>query len=150
MNNLAVPYLGQHAGVLVEPMLQGAGGMIVWPVEFLVGVRGLCTKKRFACDHQQIQPDLMCLSKALTGGYLPLGVTASAERIYGAFLSEDRHKTFFHGHSFSANPLARAVARASLELFQTEGSLDRVQNLERRLFRSRQQALLSLPLVGRN
>jgi adenosylmethionine-8-amino-7-oxononanoate aminotransferase len=153
------------AGVLVEPMLQGAGGMIMWPVEFLAGVRRLCTKyntlmiadevltgfgrtgKMFACDHQAIQPDLMCLSKALTGGYLPMGVTASTEPIFETFLSQDRRKTFFHGHSFSANPLACAVARASLELFHTEGSLDRVLRLES-LFRSRQAALLALPLVG--
>jgi adenosylmethionine-8-amino-7-oxononanoate aminotransferase len=126
------------AGVLAEPMLQGAGGMIVWPLEFLAGVRRLCstygtlmiadevltgfgrTGKLFACDHQKIQPDLMCLSKALTGGYLPLGVTAATDAIFEAFLSQDRRKTFFHGHSFTANPLACAVARASLELLRIE------------------------------
>jgi adenosylmethionine-8-amino-7-oxononanoate aminotransferase len=153
------------AGVLVEPMLQGAGGMIMWPPEFLAGVRRLCSRygtlmiadevltgfgrtgKMFACDHQGIQPDMMCLSKALTAGYLPMGVTASTEPVFEAFLSQDRRKTFFHGHSFTANPLACAVARASLELFHTEGSLDRVLKLES-LFRSRQAALLAVPLVG--
>jgi adenosylmethionine-8-amino-7-oxononanoate aminotransferase len=89
----------------------------------------------------------MCLSKALTGGYLPLGVTAASEAIFEAFLSQDRRKTFFHGHSFTANPLACAVARASLDLLRTEGGLDRVRELET-LFRSRQAALLSLPPVG--
>jgi adenosylmethionine---8-amino-7-oxononanoate aminotransferase len=153
------------AGVLVEPMLQGAGGMIMWPPSFLAGVRRLCTKygtlmiadevltgfgrtgKLFACEHQAVQPDLMCLSKALTGGYLPLGVTAATEAIYEAFLSHDRRKTFFHGHSFTANPLACAVARASLELLHEEGALDRVLRLEQ-LFRSRVPSFRSLPYVG--
>jgi adenosylmethionine---8-amino-7-oxononanoate aminotransferase len=153
------------AGVLVEPMLQGAGGMIIWPAEFLAGVRRLCTRYRtlmiadevltgfgrtgklFACEHRNVQPDLMCLSKALTGGYLPMGVTAATEAIFEAFRSEDRRKTFFHGHSFTANPLSCAVARASLALLRTEGSLDRVRGLET-LFQSRQAELQSLPPVG--
>jgi adenosylmethionine---8-amino-7-oxononanoate aminotransferase len=156
---------GTIAGVLIEPMLQAAGGMIVWPVEFLAGVRRLCSKyptlmiadevltgfgrtgKLFACEHARIQPDLMCLSKALTGGYMPLGVTAASEPVFEAFLSQDRRKTFFHGHSFTANPLACAVARASLELLLTAGALDRVRDLER-LFRSRRAALAALPMVG--
>src|SRR5678815_3696836 len=112
------------AAVIVEPMLQGAGGMIVWPAEFLSGVRKLCDKygtlmiadevltgfgrtgTMFACEHAAISPDLMCLSKALTAGYLPLAVTAATERVYDAFLSEDRTRSFFHGHSYTANPLA--------------------------------------------
>ena len=153
------------AGVLVEPMLQGAGGMIMWPPEFLAGVRRLCTQydtlmiadevltgfgrtgKLFACEHQAVQPDLMCLSKALTGGYLPLGVTAATDAIHEAFLSQDRRKTFFHGHSFTANPLTCAVARASLQLLQEEHSLERVLQLES-LFRSRSASFQALPCVG--
>jgi adenosylmethionine-8-amino-7-oxononanoate aminotransferase len=153
------------AGVLVEPMLQAAGGMIVWPPQFLQGVRRLCDKfgtlmiadevltgfgrtgKMFACEHGGISPDLICLSKALTGGYLPMGVTAATETIYEAFLSDDRRKTFFHGHSFTANPLACAVAIASLELFHQEGSLDRVRALEA-IFRSRKVSLQSHRYVG--
>jgi adenosylmethionine---8-amino-7-oxononanoate aminotransferase len=153
------------AGVLVEPMLQAAGGMIVWPQEFLKGIRRLCDKfgtlmiadevltgfgrtgKMFACDHAGISPDLICLSKAITGGYLPLGVTAATENIYEAFLSDDRHKTFFHGHSFTANPLSCAVAIASLELFHSEGSLGRVQKLET-IFQSRKASLQSHRYVG--
>jgi adenosylmethionine---8-amino-7-oxononanoate aminotransferase len=137
------------AGVLVEPMLQAAGGMIVWPAEFLAGVRRLCdrygalmiadevltgfgrTGKMFACEHAGVCPDIMCLSKALTAGYLPLGATATTGAIYEAFLSEDRGKTFFHGHSYTANPLACAVALASLDLFREEGTLARVAELER-------------------
>src|SRR5471030_2391081 len=102
------------AAVLVEPMLQGAGGMIVWPKEFLAGVRTLCdrfgtlmiadevftgfgrTGRMFACEHAPVAPDIMCLSKALTAGYLPLGVTIATETIYQAFLSDDRGKAFFH------------------------------------------------------
>ncbi len=141
------------AGVLVEPMLQAAGGMIVWPSEFLAGARRLCdrygtlliadevltgfgrTGKMFACEHAApnqtpVRPDIMCLSKALTAGYLPLGVTAVTGAIYEAFLSEDRSKTFFHGHSYTANPLACAVALASLDLFREEATLDRVTALE--------------------
>jgi adenosylmethionine-8-amino-7-oxononanoate aminotransferase len=161
--------LRQHgdsvAAVLVEPMLQGAGGMIVWPKEFLAGVRRLCdqhgtlmiadevltgfgrTGKMFACEHASVTPDLMCLSKALTAGYLPLGATAAKEEIFDAFLSEDRTKTFFHGHSFTANPLACAVALASLDLFRDEDILERVQSLERWL-RAGLEPLGQLPNVG--
>ena len=153
------------AGVLVEPMLQAAGGMIVWPKPFLQGVRTLCdrfgtlmiadevltgfgrTGRMFACEHGGVSPDLICLSKALTGGYLPMGVTAATETIYEAFLSDDRRKTFFHGHSFTANPLACAVAIASLELFHHEDSLDRVRGLEA-IFRSRMTSLHSQRYVG--
>jgi len=140
---------GDVAAVLLEPMLQGAGGMIVWPAEFLAGVRALCdryetlliadevltgfgrTGRMLACEHAVISPDMICLSKALTGGYLPLGVTAVTAKIYDAFLSEDRTRTFFHGHSFTANPLACAVALASLDLFREESTMERVANLER-------------------
>jgi adenosylmethionine-8-amino-7-oxononanoate aminotransferase len=139
------------AAVLIEPMLQGAGGMIVWPAEFVAGIRRLCntyktlliadevltgfgrTGKMFACEHAAITPDIMCLSKALTAGYLPLGVTTTTEAIYDAFLSEERSKTFFHGHSYTANPLACAVALASLDLFRDEPVLASVARLERQL-----------------
>jgi adenosylmethionine-8-amino-7-oxononanoate aminotransferase len=139
------------AAVLIEPMLQGAGGMIVWPAEFVAGVRRLCdeyktlliadevltgfgrTGKMFACEHAGITPDIICLSKALTAGYLPLGVTVTTSNVYDAFLSDDRSKTFFHGHSYTANPLACAVAIASLELFHDEAVLTNVSRLEQQL-----------------
>jgi adenosylmethionine-8-amino-7-oxononanoate aminotransferase len=132
-------------------MLQGAGGMIVWPAEFVAGVRRLCdryntlliadevltgfgrTGKMFACEHAGISSDIICLSKALTAGYLPLGVTATTGKVYDAFLSDDRARTFFHGHSYTANPLACAVALASLDLFRDEAVLARVSRLERQL-----------------
>ena len=139
------------AGVLVEPMLQGVGGMIVWPPEFLAGVRRLCdrhgtlmiadevltgfgrTGRMFACEHAQVTPDIICLSKGLTAGYMALAATAATEAIYEAFLSEDRRKTFFHGHSYCANPLACAVGLASLDLFRDEDVLGRIARLETQL-----------------
>lgn len=145
-------HLEQHgadvAAVLVEPMLQGAGGMIVWPADFLAGVRRLCdrhgvlmiadevatgfgrTGRMFACEHAGVTPDIICLSKAVTGGYLPLGVTVATERIYDAFLSDDRTRTFFHGHSFTGNPLACALGIASLDLIASSRALDKVQEIE--------------------
>jgi adenosylmethionine-8-amino-7-oxononanoate aminotransferase len=156
---------GRVAGVLVEPMLQGAGGMIVWPAEFLAGVRRLCdrystlmiadevltgfgrTGPMFACEHAAVSPDLICLSKALTAGYLPMGVTATTEAVYNSFLSDDRSRAFFHGHSFTANPLGCAVALASLELFSSENVLERIKTLERHLH-TRLGQLETLPHVG--
>ncbi len=153
------------AGVLIEPMLQAAGGMIVWPREFLAGVRQLCdryatlmiadevltgfgrTGKMFACEHANVSPDIICLSKALTAGYLPMGATVTTPAVYQAFLSEDRGKTFFHGHSYTANPLACAVALASLDLFREEGTLERVATLERSL-RAGLEPLRKFPNVG--
>jgi adenosylmethionine-8-amino-7-oxononanoate aminotransferase len=153
------------AAVLIEPMLQGAGGMIIWPAEFLAGVRRLCdrygtlliadevltgfgrTGRMFACEHADVRPDLVCLSKGLTAGYLPLGATAATEAVYEAFLSQDRGKTFFHGHSYTANPLACAVGVASLALFREDGVLSRVEALERQ-FRTSLEPLRRLPWVG--
>lgn len=156
---------GRVAAVLIEPMLQGAGGMIVWPPEYLAGVRELCdrfdtlliadevltgfgrTGRMFACEHAAVAPDIICLSKALTAGYLALGATVVREGIYEAFLSEDRSRTFFHGHSFTANPLACAVALASLDLFRDTPVLERVVALERWL-RGGLEPLRSVPIVG--
>jgi adenosylmethionine-8-amino-7-oxononanoate aminotransferase len=153
------------AAVLVEPMLQGSGGMIVWPVEFLSGVRRLThqygtlmiadevltgfgrTGPMFACEHASVKPDLVCLSKGLTAGYMPMGATASTEAIFEAFLSDDRNKTFFHGHSYTANPLGCAVGLASLDLFRSEGVLSRIERLERQL-RARLDPLRDCPHVG--
>jgi adenosylmethionine-8-amino-7-oxononanoate aminotransferase len=153
------------AAVMIEPMLQGAGGMIVWPPQFLARVRELCdrygalliadevftgfgrTGRMFACDHASVSPDIICLSKALTAGYLPLGATVATEAIYEAFLSDDRSCTFFHGHSFTGNPLACAVAAASLDLFAEQRVLAKVGELEGWLRRGL-EPLESLPLVG--
>lgn len=136
------------AAFILEPLVQGAGGMILWPVELLRQVREMTrrygilliadevftgfgrTGELFACEHGPIEPDLMCLSKAITGGYLPLGATLCSEDIFRAFLSEDRMRTFFHGHSFTGNALSTAVALESLALMDEEKSLDRVRQIE--------------------
>ncbi len=165
VERLLEAHTGDVAGVILEPMLQGAGGMIVWPAESLAAIRRLCdehgvlliadevltgfgrTGRMFACEHAAVTPDIICLSKALTAGYLPLGATVATEAVYEGFLSDDRRQTFFHGHSFTANPLACAVALASLDLFDEEPVLARVGRLEEQL-RKEMQALSTLPCVG--
>lgn len=153
------------AGVLVEPMLQGVAGMIVWPTEFLAGVRDLCdrhgtlmiadevftgfgrTGRMFACEHAKVTPDIICLSKGLTAGYLPMGATVATDTVFEAFLSEDQQKAFFHGHSYTANPLGCAVGLASLDIFRDEDVLTRIAELEAQL-RTGFERLRELPVVG--
>jgi adenosylmethionine-8-amino-7-oxononanoate aminotransferase len=152
------------AAVILEPMVQAAGGMIVQPPEFLRQVRALTrehgipliadevftgfgrTGPLFACAHGPIEPDLMCLSKGLTAGYLPLSATLASEEIYQAFLSADRGRTFFHGHSFTGNALSCAVALESLAMLD-EGGLARVGQLEA-LFTERLARLSGHPRVA--
>ncbi len=144
LEELLKKYHAETSAVIIEPMLQGAGGMIVWEKEYLARVRELCDKygvlliadevltgfgrtgKMFACDHAEITPDIICLSKALTAGYMPLGATAATEEIFSAFYDDDRLKTFFHGHSYCANPLACALGIANLELFEKENTLEKI------------------------
>ncbi len=125
------------AAVIIEPLVQGAAGIIVQPAGFLKKVEQLCKKynvlliadevatgfgrtgKMFACQHENVQPDIMAVAKGITGGYLPLAATLFSEKIYNAFLgSPDELKTFFHGHTYTGNPLACAVALANIELFK--------------------------------
>lgn len=134
------------AGLIVEPLVQAAAGIIVAPAGYLRGLRELCTAyhvlliadevatgfgrtgKMFACQHEGVTPDLMALSKGLTGGYLPLAATLATEDVYHAFLGEYREwKTFFHGHSYTGNPLGCAVALANLQVFRKERTLRRLQ-----------------------
>jgi adenosylmethionine---8-amino-7-oxononanoate aminotransferase len=137
------------AAVIVEPLLQGAGGMIVHPVEFLQRVRELCTQrdvlliadevltgfgrcgKMFACELAGVVPDLMCLSKGLTGGVLPMGATLCGDTVYDAFRSDDRNRTFYHGHSYTGNPIAAAAGAASLQIFEEEPVFERIAALSR-------------------
>lgn len=132
------------AAVIVEPLLQAAGGMIVHPVEFLQRVRDACSKhdvlliadevltgfgrtgKMFACDLAGVAPDLMCLSKGITGGFLPMGVTLCSDRVEASFQSENRLHTFYHGHSYTGNALACAAANASLRIFDEEPVFERI------------------------
>jgi adenosylmethionine---8-amino-7-oxononanoate aminotransferase len=147
LRNLLAERSGRIATVIVEPLLQGAGGMIVHPVEFLQGIRQLCSEhnvlliadevltgfgrcgKMFACELAGVAPDLMCVAKGLTGGFLPLAATLCTQRVYDAFLIPDRARTFFHGHSYTANPIACAAANANLEIFATEPVFDRIGSI---------------------
>ena len=149
------------AGVIIEPLVQAAAGMMVAPHGYLARVRELCTKyhvllivdevatgfgrtgKMFACQHEGVTPDLMAISKGLTGGYMPLAATLTSEAVYRAFLGRyDEWKTFFHGHSYTGNPLGCAVALANLEVFRHEQTLAQVRK------KSRLLALLLRPLSG--
>ena len=152
------------AAVIIEPMLQAAGGMFVWKPEFLRRLKGICdefglpliadevmtgfgrTGPMFACEHGPVEPDLICLSKGLTCGYLPLAVTVTSDRIYDAFLSDDRRKTFFHGHSFTANPLGCAVALAGLDIFAEDRVLERIAAIGSKM-RTRLEKFVALDCV---
>ena len=153
------------AAVIVEPLLQGAGGMITHPVEFLRRVRELCTKhdvlliadevltgfgrtgKMFACDLAGVVPDLMCLSKGITGGFLTMGVTLCTDGVEAAFRSEDRLHTFYHGHSYTGNALACAAANACLQIFDDEPVFDRIATIAR-IHAERLALLRGLQQVG--
>jgi adenosylmethionine-8-amino-7-oxononanoate aminotransferase len=139
---LLTEYGDEVAAVIIEPLVQGAAGMLMQPAGYLRRVRDLCdehgallicdevatgfgrTGAMFACDTEGITPDLMCVGKGLTGGYLPLAATLATERIYEGFLgrSEDS-RTFFHGHTFTGNPLACAAAIATLDVFAREQTI---------------------------
>jgi len=129
-----------------EPLVQGSGGMLMYEAKYLNELMAHCRKegvlliadevftgfgrtgKRFACDHVTVKPDVMCFSKGLTGGTMALGLTTCTQEIFDAFLSDDRLKTLFHGHSFTANPVAIAAALASLDLFLEDAT---AQNISR-------------------
>ena len=133
------------AAFIFEPLIQGSAGMLMYKAEYLDKLietaqqnQVICiadevmtgfgrTGKTFASDYLNHKPDIFCLSKGITGGFLPLGITTCTQKIYDAFLSEDKLKTFFHGHSYTGNPIVCAAANASLELLQT--SEFQLQNL---------------------
>jgi adenosylmethionine-8-amino-7-oxononanoate aminotransferase len=153
------------AAIIVEPLLQAAGGMIVHPAEFLEKVRALCTArdvlliadevltgfgrtgKMFACALAGVVPDLMCLSKGITGGFLPMGATLCSERVEAAFRGENRLHTFYHGHSYTGNALACAAANASLAIFEDEPVFDRIAAIAK-INAERLARLSAFPAVG--
>jgi adenosylmethionine-8-amino-7-oxononanoate aminotransferase len=153
------------AAVIVEPLLQGAGGMIVHPEEFLSGVRRLTaahdvlliadevltgfgrTGRMFACERAAVAPDLMCVAKGLTGGFLSLAATFATDRVHDAFTGGDRAHTFFHGHSYTANPIACAAANASLRIFESEPVFERIAAIEK-VHAARLPAFASHPRVA--
>ena len=162
--------LEQHherlAAVCIEPIVQGAAGMIVHPDGFLRGVRALCDKydvlliadevavgfgrtgKMFACEHEGVSPDLMCAAKGISGGYLPLAATLASQKIFDAFLGQPwEGKTFFHGHTYTGNPLACAAALASLDLFEKNDLIRAVQRKSAELA-AMLAPLRELPHVG--
>ena len=135
------------AALIVEPLVLGAAGMMMYDAATLRALHDLCrrygvifiadevmtgwgrTGTRFACEQADIAPDIVCLSKGLTGGFLPLAVTLANEEIYQAFYSTDRAKTFFHSSSFTGNPLACAAACASLDLWDEEPVMERIKKI---------------------
>ncbi|MFN4358670.1 adenosylmethionine--8-amino-7-oxononanoate transaminase [Sphingopyxis alaskensis] len=135
------------AAFIVEPLILGAGGMLVYPAWVLAEMRSICarhgvlfiadevmtgwgrTGTRFACDQAGIIPDIMCLSKGLTGGAIPLAVTLCIEPVFDAHYSHDRSKTFYHSSSYTANPIACAAANANLEIWRDEPVQQRIDAL---------------------
>ncbi|MDH4162069.1 MAG: adenosylmethionine--8-amino-7-oxononanoate transaminase [Nitrospirota bacterium] len=139
-------YASVSAALIIEPLIQGAAGMLLQPPGYLKRIRQICmdnnvlliadevatgfgrTGTLFACEQEKVSPDIMAVAKGLTGGYLPLAATLTTEEIYQAFLGEYRDlKTFFHGHTYTGNPLACAAASANIELFKKEKTLQKLQ-----------------------
>jgi len=166
LERVLAEHAGEIAAVVIEPLVQAAAGILVHPPGYLKRVRELTAKHDilliadevavgfgrtgtlFACEQEQVIPDLLCLSKGLTAGYLPLAATLATNEIYDAFLGEpEERRTFYHGHTFTGNPLGCAVALASLRLLERRNVLANVQtNAE--LLRGNLQPLLSHPNVG--
>jgi adenosylmethionine-8-amino-7-oxononanoate aminotransferase len=154
------------AAVVMEPLIQGAAGMITHPDGFAAGVQRICRERgvlfivdevatgfgrtgtMFACEQEGLEPDFLCCAKGITGGYLPLAATLAREEIFEAFLAERREmKAFFHGHTYTANPLACAVAIESVSLLE-EGMLERGKDLAGYLDRLLREFIAPIPAVG--
>jgi len=146
MEKIMRKHHSEIAALIIEPLVQAAGGMITAPAGYLKKVRTLCSKhnilmiadevatgfgrtgRMFACEHEDVMPDILCVAKGITGGYLPLAATVVSEEIYRAFLGEFRElKTFFHGHTYTGNQLACAAAIANIDLFKKENTLQKLQ-----------------------
>jgi len=130
----------------MEPLVQGAAGMITFPKGYIAGARELCSRykvlciadevatgfgrtgRMFACEHEKVRPDIMCLAKGITGGTLPLAATLATDEVYSAFLGEVQEcKTFYHGHTYTGNPVACAAACANIEIFRKERVVEKLQ-----------------------
>jgi adenosylmethionine-8-amino-7-oxononanoate aminotransferase len=166
LERLVEAHAHELAAVVIEPKVQGAAGMIIQPEGYVKRVREVCDKfgvllvcdevatgfgrtgKLFACELEGISPDILCVAKGITGGYLPLAATITTEAIFEAFLGAyEEFKTFFHGHTYTGNPLACAAAIASLRLFTEEKTLEKMQVEIQRLSVAL-EGLGSLPNVG--
>ena len=138
---------GEFAGMIIEPLVQGAAGMRMYSPQFLDQLSALAHKhnvliifdevmtgygrtgKLFATDHCSVKPDLITLSKGLTGGVMALGLTVASDKIYNAFLGDETTKALLHGHSFTANPIACAVACANLDLFERKETWETIESI---------------------
>lgn len=159
-------YGDQICAVVMEPLVQGAAGMIVQPEGFLKKIWEIAkeanllfiadevatgfgrTGTMFACDQEQVRPDFLCLSKSITGGYLPLAATLTTEEVYGAFLGEfHEFKTFFHGHTYTGNPVACAVALENLSLYESEKLMEKLRGTVETL-KAELSRFKALPHVG--
>lgn len=157
---------GCLAAAVVEPLVQGAAGILVQPPGWLKGLAELCRKYNvfliadevavgfgktgtmFACEQEGVEPDILCLAKGLSGGYLPLAATLTTERIHEGFLGQpEQGRTFFHGHTFTGNPLACAAALASLAIFEQERTMERLGPKIVRLTRGLER-FWDIPQVG--
>jgi len=146
LDKLLTQHADTIAAVVIEPIVQGAAGMICQPPGFLRGIAALAKKhntlfiadevavgfgrtgRMFACEHEEVHPDILCIAKGITGGYLPLAATLCTDEIEEAFCGEpDENKTFFHGHTYTGNPLACAAALASLDLFESTNLIEHIQ-----------------------
>ncbi|MDU1713442.1 MAG: aminotransferase class III-fold pyridoxal phosphate-dependent enzyme, partial [Staphylococcus epidermidis] len=153
-------------GFILEPLIQGATGLFVHPHGFLKAVEQLCRKydvllicdevavgfgrtgEMFACNHEDVQPDIMCLGKAITGGYLPLAATLTSQKIYDAFLSQSHGKnTFFHGHTYTGNQLVCSVALENINLFKKKHLIGHIQKTSQTL-KQRLEALQPHKNIG--
>jgi adenosylmethionine-8-amino-7-oxononanoate transaminase len=164
MERLLIQHADITAAIILEPLLMGAGGMLIYPPAYLRGVAQLAKKynvhlildevatgfgrtgKMFACEYAGITPDFMCLSKGLTGGTMPFAATMTTNSIYEGFLSTDSSKTFFHGHTYTANPIGCAIALASLQLFHDDNLLDNVNTLTPLLLK-KMQNFADIPII---
>jgi adenosylmethionine---8-amino-7-oxononanoate aminotransferase len=167
LEQLLTEHRGHVAAVILEPLVQGAAGMLLQPDGYLRAVRDCCdahdvllicdevatgfgrTGTMFACEHEEIAPDLLCVGKGITGGYLPLAATLTTERIYEGFLgTPEQTRTFFHGHTYTGNPLACAAGIATLETFARERTLEALQPKIELLTRLLEHRIAVLPGVA--
>lgn len=166
MEEIMENHSNEVAALVIEPLVQGAAGILVQPPGYLAKVRELCTKydifmiadevavgfgktgTMFACEHEEVLPDIMAIAKGISGGYLPLAATLTTEEIYQGFLGEySEFKTFFHGHTYTGNPLACAVSLANMEIFEEKRILEDLQG-KIEYFTNRLLSFESLDHVG--
>ncbi|WP_027181834.1 adenosylmethionine--8-amino-7-oxononanoate transaminase [Oleidesulfovibrio alaskensis] len=166
LEETATRHAPELAAMVIEPLVQGAAGQITHPDGYLAHARALCdrlgilliadevavgfgkTGTMFACEQEKVAPDLLCLAKGISGGYLPLAATMVTDAVYEAFLGDHAQcRTFFHGHTYTGNALACAAGIASLQLFRTESTLERLQHIIT-IYDALLRQLETLPHVG--